>query len=257
MSHATVSLSLMENNQRNNDFMLIALLLSVALHSGIIGFLPGFGQSPERIDPPLIVEMLTPEPPPPIKEPEPPKPEPVKPVPPPPKPLPIQKTMPPEPPPVVTPTPRAETPPPLAETPRPVEPSPPPVIAVEQKSSEPPPVFTAPTPVPVPVAPPSIEDTEEDPDGFGRAMTGEFKKNVKYPQVAIMRGWEGVVKVTLHIDAEGNITDITIKQKSGKDTLDEAALKTARKTKLLPIPPSRRGKPFTLTVPISYSLKSS
>jgi periplasmic protein TonB len=242
----------MEIKQHNDDFILIALLLSIMLHGSAIGFLPGFSQAPApRLEPPLTVELVTPEPPPPppIKEPEPepPKPEP-KPVPPPPKPITpvVQKTVTPEPSPAVA-------PPPLIEAPKPTEPPPPAVIAVEQKAADPPPAFTAPTPPPAPKES-TNDDVEEDSDGYGQAMTGEFKKNVKYPRVALANGWEGTVKVTLHIDAEGNVTDITIKQKSGKKMLDDAAIKTAQLTKLLPIPPSRQGRPFKLTVPINYRI---
>ena len=77
MSYATEPL--MENAQRQSDFILIALLISIGLHSTAICFLPGFGKPPAPITPePLTVELVTPEappPPPPIKEPEPAKPD--------------------------------------------------------------------------------------------------------------------------------------------------------------------------------------
>ena len=256
MAHAIDINTLMANKQHDNNFFLIALLLSIALHSTAIGFLPGFSFSSTPITPPLTVELVTPEPPP-VKKPEPPKSEPEKPKPiqtPKPIPHPVQKPVTPEPPPLA-PAPKVEKPAPIPETPKPVVTETRPVLAMEQKVSEPPPTFTTPTAPPVTQKEPIInEDAEDDTDGYGRAMAGEFQKNVKYPQIALMKRWEGIVKVTLHIDAEGNVTDVTIKSSSGKDALDEAALKTARKTKLLPIPPSRRGKTFMMTVPINYHM---
>lgn len=266
MSYATEPL--MENTQRSDGFILIALLLSIALHGSAIGLLPGFGKSPAPLTPPpLTIELVTPEvpppPPPPVKAPEPPKPQ-TKPEPKPvavspqPKPAPVQKTQSPEPP---SATPAHTEPPttPAPEATKPAEPTPPPMMAVEQKSIESPPTFTSPIPVPTPQPQNepinSSDEDDSDTDGFGQAMADELKKNVKYPAVARKEGWEGVVTITYHIDKEGNISDITIKKKSRYKMLDTNALETARKTKLLPIPPSKRGKAFSRSIRVIYRLE--
>lgn len=72
-----------------------------------------------------------------------------------------------------------------------------------------------------------------------------------------MRGWQGTVQVSLQIDAEGNASNPTISQSSGKDLLDNQALETVRKALPLPPPPNiLRGKPFPIVVPVVFRLEN-
>lgn len=235
------------------DTLVWALLASFALHSAAVGFLPGFNLlAPEQEKPPLTVDLIQPPPPPPPPPPEPepekPKPEPVRPkivqpepIKPPPKPLPPPQTPPTEPPP----------------------PAPPPVMAIKEPVAPPPatpePVFTVPD---APPPPPVVQERNEDDinaarSAYGATLAKEFSKHKKYPQVARMRGWQGTVKVSLQIDAEGNASNPTVSEGSGKQMLDDQALETVKKAMPLPLPPELlRGKPFSIVVPVVFRLEN-
>ncbi len=59
-----------------------------------------------------------------------------------------------------------------------------------------------------------------------------------YPDLARQRGWEGVVLVRIHIDAEGRVIHAEIAKSSGYEVLDAAAITTVRHW---------RGSPATLS----------
>jgi len=234
-----------------------ALLFSFALHGAVLGFLPGFSFDSSKLpDSPLTVELLHPEPPPPPPpEPEKPKPEPVKPKPIKAAPVKIQPVPQPLIQPPAQPVAKTEPPPsPVAEPPK-VE-APPAVIAVEQKASEPAP------PVVIPVATPTPRETDGDAianarNNYRKLLSTEFARNKKYPQVALMRGWQGTVLIQLQIDAEGNASNPVVIQSSGKELLDNSALESVKKKLPLPLPPDiLRGKPFPITVPYTYRIEN-
>lgn len=77
-----------------------------------------------------------------------------------------------------------------------------------------------------------------------------------YPQEAKEYGWEGTVKLALHILNDGTLAYATVKESSGYDLFDEAALKTAKT--LAPysgFPTDSNLQELNLTVPIVYSLE--
>ncbi|MFM9912598.1 MAG: energy transducer TonB [Methylophilaceae bacterium] len=263
MSYATEPF--IENAQRTDGFILIALLFSIALHGSAIGFLPGFGKSPAPLTPPpLTVELVTPEPPPPplpIKEPEPPKPPPKpepKPVPfaPPPKPVPVQKTLTPEP--LPAPPSHAEQPPaPIAETSKPAEPSPPPAIAVEQKAAEPPPTFTQPVTTP---STPQESDANHKAAilGYGNQLSAEMAKNKTYPPRAYEKHWTGKGRILLKYDAKTKKFSYAISQPSERLILDQAALQNLQRALELLRPSDLIDKvSFEVEIPFIYRLEVS
>ena len=68
--------------------------------------------------------------------------------------------------------------------------------------------------------------------------------------------WEGQAEIRLVIGADGAIASISIKTRSGFDVLDQQALEMIRKAKpAATIPAQLRGKPFTVDVPVLFSLK--
>jgi len=234
MAHSTHPLN------ANNDLLLWALVLSLALHSAALGLLPGvnFSHAIKTVEP-LTVELQ--QLPPPAIEPEKPKlPEPPKPQPKPervpPKVLP-QRMTPPTAPAVVQQ--HDETPPPVAAAEPPnIAPSPPSVVAVEQKAVEPPPVFTAPVATPSPPAT-SEETLGEIRAAYGKLLNGEFSKHTKYPPVAALKGWEGKVKIKLQIDKDGNVLGTpVVTESSNYKMLDDDAVKTILKCSPLPLPPA-------------------
>lgn len=229
-----------------DSLLTLALLVSLATHALVFGFLPGFSQEPSKPADTLTVELLPPpkpEPPPPPPKPEPEKPKPVPKKLPPPKPLPVIQ-------------PKAELPPPPV---RAVEPPPPAVIAAAPKESDPPPTFTAPPPPPEPPPPkPSTPPPDLDAlrSNYGSLLSREFAKHKQYPRVALLRGWQGTVKIELQIDAAGNVTSTSIAESSSYEALDKQALEMVRKASPLPLPPdSLRGRDFTIVVPVVFKIE--
>lgn len=157
-----------------------------------------------------------------------------------------------------------------------VQPPPPPpkVVAINKppkpkvqpkpapKVEEPPPVPTstivqadAPVvapPPPSPPAPPVEEKITEPGTGAGYLDNPE----PVYPDVAMERGWEGKVLMKVHVLASGKPDSVSVIKSSGKDVLDNEAVRTVKQWSFVP---AMRGKtPIDgwVTVPISFNLQS-
>ncbi len=72
-----------------------------------------------------------------------------------------------------------------------------------------------------------------------------------YPYVARKKGLQGVVFIILRLDESGNPIEVRVTQSSGHRVLDNAALSLVEK--VLPYEHDL-GQPFTLEIPIRYSL---
>lgn len=243
------------SHRNSHAHLAVTLLISVALHAVLFGVLPRIGEEKPLQQPVLSVELLKPQPKPLPPPPEPPKPEPVK-----EKPKTEKKPLPPPPKIQQTPAPKAEPqvlPPVTNPVPEPVKPSPPPVMTAPP-TTEPPKEATSVVPVPEPVRPrgPSEQDIENARGNYGSLLSREFAKYKQYPRLAQMRGWQGTVKVELHIDAAGNIRSSSVIESSNYEVLDKQALEMVRKATPLPQPPEAlRGREFTIIVPINFRLE--
>lgn len=234
-----------------------ALALSVLLHALLIGLLHPFKfDAPPLQKPALTIELVQPpavETPPEPPPPEPPKPEPPKPEPKP-EPPPIKRPAPPKP--IEQSAPKAPDTPP-SEPPQ-EEPPAPPVISASPKATEPPP-FTAPPPPPEPPKPvgPTEADLESARQAYGNALGREIGKYKRYPRVAQMRGWEGMVRLLLEIDASGKVVSVRVEEASDREVFNSEALEMVKRMmQPPPIPDALRGRSFTVRVPISFRLES-
>jgi protein TonB len=91
---------------------------------------------------------------------------------------------------------------------------------------------------------------------YERALRVVAARYKQYPRVAVDNNWEGTVEVSMVVAANGVISSISVKTSSGYKTLDDQALEMFRRAKpLVPIPPSLRGKEFTVVLRAIYSLK--
>lgn len=77
-----------------------------------------------------------------------------------------------------------------------------------------------------------------------------IQKNITYPRVARNMGWQGKVTLSFLILKDGRISDIKVKQSSGKDILDRNALETVKRASPFPPPPVKA----EITVPVVYAL---
>lgn len=229
------------------------LLASIAIHLALVVVLPRFSPpAPPPAPPELVLELVKKETPP-----APPVPiEPPKPSPPTPPKKPLERT------PLLpikqTPTPQPMTPPPTVETP--MVDTPKPVIAVKPSVSEvKPEVVVAPPPPPptevVQPSGPTEGDIEAARNALRNGATRELKKNQRYPRIALDRGIEGVVKLKISLDGQGNITEVEILESSGNGALDEAAVTAAKKTSLKPyFNEILKGRIDSIVVPVGFSV---
>lgn len=93
--------------------------------------------------------------------------------------------------------------------------------------------------------------------GYAQALQMKISSAINYPYEAKENGWEGTVKLGLHILKDGTLANVTIKESSGHTIFDEDAVNTAKI--LAPYPPfssDMTGEDVVVVVPIVYSQKS-
>lgn len=188
----------------------------------------------EKLEIELIKPVITPP-----QAVEPPKP------PPPPPPKVVQRQPPPPKP--AAPTPALRTAP--AEANIPAE-----ALTVQENTEAPKasaPVESAPPEPPAPPPPPKVEEPITEATGNAAYLNNPPPE---YPAFAQRQGWEGVVKLKVHVLASGHPDKVEIKQSSGRKTLDESAVNAVKNWTFVP---SKRGNtPIDgwATVPIEFKL---
>ena len=251
-----------------------ALLISLILHAGAIGMLPGM--RPAKIDQPLLLTIdlaPAPEPEPAVLTTTPVPPQPVRPQP---KPevvrQPARVEPVPAPPILTTPTPaperRAEVAPaPTQEIPPPPKEIPPtPRIELEQ----PPQVVAAPPTkvestaqpqAPPPTPAPSVPQIDRAALGklYSQQLHEAVEKNKRpYPRMAQMRKWEGVAEIRVQIGVDGKVAEVSLAHTSGFDMLDQQALDMVRAAAAqVEVPPQLRGATTPVVVPVRFRLQNS
>jgi protein TonB len=173
-----------------------------------------------------------------------------------------------------TPTPRpvlakpAATAAPSAQRTMPAEPAkavePAPAVASAAPSSGQPagpveakPAATAPAGMPgtEAVAKPGAEADAGTLEQYRLALIVSTRRYKRYPAIAMEKGWQGRVVVSLVIGANGMTASATIKSSSGHEILDNQALDMIKKGKTtVPIPAGLRGREFSMDVPVIFSL---
>lgn len=91
---------------------------------------------------------------------------------------------------------------------------------------------------------------------FAQAVQRRIADAIQYPDEAREDGWEGTVKVSLLILSDGTLASVVVKESSGHDILDEAAVKTVKDLAPYPDFPSEPDlQELSITVPIVFSLE--
>ncbi len=93
-------------------------------------------------------------------------------------------------------------------------------------------------------------------DGTGRyalMVRKLLERRGAYPGTARRLGLEGLVRMTVTVDADGSILDTEIERSSGFRELDQAALASARDVSGLPPPPG--GRPLRILIPVRFSMR--
>lgn len=82
-----------------------------------------------------------------------------------------------------------------------------------------------------------------------------FALHFYYPRMAIKRGWQGDVKISLRIEADGHLTRVRILNSSGYKLLDNAAIASIDKVEILPSAIALLdGRSLDLVLPVEYRL---
>jgi protein TonB len=222
-----------------------ALAVAIALHGALIAFVvSGALEKPhtEVEPPPVIVQLLTPEPP--LKL-EPPTPEPPKPKPQPPKPEPVKPQPRPEPP-------RPEQPKPEPAKPE-VRPEP---VKIEAPATA---VAPAPTPVapPAPPAPPpppapSVAKPSARTEVSISASYAAANRKPEYPKMSLRLGEQGTVVLTVMVKSDGSAGDVEVKSTSGFTRLDRAAADAVKTWRFNPATIDGKAVDKSYEVPITF-----
>ena len=98
---------------------------------------------------------------------------------------------------------------------------------------------------------------EETDRHLRRSVMELITRELTYPAIARRKGWQGIVKLELHIDADGSITDLQIDETSGYSILDKAALQCLQLASIPGAAQWLRGHAINIVVPVEYRLLDS
>lgn len=207
------------------DYLLIGIL-SLVVHSAAVNYFEKSRLEEEKVEEVKVpskvqISFVRPQPKP-VVEPPPP--------PPPPKVVALKK--PPKPKVKPKPAPRVEQPPPVQTS-----------NTVTEA-----PVIAPPAPPP---PPPKVEKVTQPHAGAG------YLNNPApvYPEIAMDRGWEGKVLMKVHVLASGKPDSVSVVKSSGKDLLDNEAVRTVKKWSFVPAKRGTTPIDGWVTVPISFKLQ--
>lgn len=75
-----------------------------------------------------------------------------------------------------------------------------------------------------------------------------------YPLLARRKGWQGVVKLQVHIESNGRISRLHVEQTSGYAVLDQAALQTLQLASVPDAEQWMQGQAIDIIIPVEYRL---
>lgn len=108
-----------------------------------------------------------------------------------------------------------------------------------------------PAPPPAPPAPPAPNpDMEASVDISSKNMNPP-----KYPPRAYQQGAQGTVILIIDVDAEGNVTNVTVEKSSRNRDLDRAAMDAARKWRFNPSIVNGQKAAGRVRVPVDFTLQ--
>ena len=98
----------------------------------------------------------------------------------------------------------------------------------------------------------------EETDRHLRSSVMELvSRELTYPAIARRKGWQGIVKLELHIEADGSITDLQLAESSGYSILDRAAMQCLQFASLPGAARWLHGQTINIVVPVEYRLVDS
>ena len=76
----------------------------------------------------------------------------------------------------------------------------------------------------------------------------------EYPIIARKKGWQGRLLLAVHIDKNGNVLNVHVKETSGFEVLDKVSVKTIRDWKFLPARHGDSNVEDNINIPVSFKL---
>lgn len=153
--------------------------------------------------------------------------------------------------------------------PKPVEKKPPPVVQKAPDFAPSQPATETPQPVSQPAtsqaassAPSSSSETTATAasEQFTEAnFSANYAQNPKpaYPAIARSRGWTGKVLLKVKVSAEGLAEGVELKQSSGHEILDEAAIEAVKEWRFIPAKRGTTPVASSVIVPVDFKLKNN
>ncbi|RRW86298.1 energy transducer TonB, partial [Pseudomonas aeruginosa] len=123
----------------------------------------------------------------------------------------------------------------------------PPPRAAPPRPPPPPPATRWPRPPPPAAAPPPLTPPSANA-GYLHNPAPE------YPALAMRRGWEGTVRLRVHVLASGSPSEIQVQKSSGREALDQAAVKAVKRWSFVPAKRGDKAEDGWVSVPIDFKL---
>ena len=86
-------------------------------------------------------------------------------------------------------------------------------------------------------------------------LAGWIRSRTRYPDDARQRGEQGAVLISFTVGRDGQVLDASLRQRSGSDALDQAALAMFRAARVPAFPPEMDAAQVTISVPVRYRLE--
>jgi protein TonB len=104
----------------------------------------------------------------------------------------------------------------------------------------------------------AVRSPEELLADYRRRLTELFARQQEYPRLAAMRGWEGEVRVRVRVARKGNLLGVALDHSSGYEVLDKHALGMVGELGGLPSLPDDYGaNELQVVVPVNYRLREA
>ncbi|EQL43977.1 cell envelope biogenesis protein TonB [Pseudomonas aeruginosa VRFPA03] len=124
-----------------------------------------------------------------------------------------------------------------------------------------PPVVEPPPPEPLPPVveeppPPVVDENAVKPPPPKPVPNAGYLHNPapEYPALAMRRGWEGTVLLRVHVLASGSPSEIQVQKSSGREALDQAAVKAVKRWSFVPAKRGDKAEDGWVSVPIDFKL---
>jgi protein TonB len=113
----------------------------------------------------------------------------------------------------------------------------------------------APTPAqPAPAAAGMDTTRQTARDQLHNSILRLVSSRFNYPLLARRKGWQGVVKLQVHIESDGRISRLQVEQTSGYPVLDRAALQSLQLASVPDAEQWMQGQAIDIIIPVEYRL---